>query len=422
MALRDWLKLSMCPGMGPATIARLLELAGGVDEAAKASESLLRMVSRVTPERAQDLAAGLKAAEGLVDEELRKAEDAGVALLGLDDPRYPPMLRQIHDPPPVLYVRGTLEDRDLMAVAIVGSRRCSFYGREQAERFGALLAGAGLTVISGAARGVDTAAHRGALSHPHGRTIAVLGCGVDVVYPPENEAVLRQIAERGAIVSEYALGAEPLSTNFPRRNRIISGMSRGVLVIEADQRSGALITARLAGDDHGRAVMALPGKLDNALASGPHQLIRDGATLVRDVHDVLEALGPLPEIDAAAEAPSAGEAPLGGAVPPLFADLAKRNVPPQAAPPSDPASAAKPGSSSRPARGRPESRRDARAAVASLNRRQRCIFDAIDSSAASVDDLVTRTGLEASAILSELTILSLKGLIKRVEGQSYARA
>src|SRR5262249_38618585 len=177
----------------------------------------------------------------------------------------------------------------------------------------ALLAGAGITVVSGGARGIDSAAHRGAMSHAQGRTIAVLGSGVDVPYPPENAKLFQEIAQRGAVISEYPLGTPPLKDNFPRRNRIISGLSRGVLVVEADERSGALITARLACDDHGRPVFALPGRVDNKMSAGPHRLIRDGATLVRSLEDIIEGLGPLPhgaveptlpvETDAAPHAP-----------------------------------------------------------------------------------------------------------------------
>src|SRR5439155_14814585 len=199
------------------------------------------------------------------------------------------------DPPAVLYVKGALEPRDLNSVAMVGSRRCSFYGREQSERFAALLAGAGITIVSGGARGIDSAAHRGAMSHPQGRTIAVLGCGVDVVYPPENANLFEEIATRGALISEYPLGTPPLKDNFPRRNRIVSGLSRGVLVVEADERSGALITTQQAIEDHSRPVFAIPGRIDNPLSAGPHTLIRDGAVLTESITQILDNLGPLPE-------------------------------------------------------------------------------------------------------------------------------
>jgi DNA processing protein len=242
-----------------------------------------------------------------VERELDRAAAAGIKIVPRDDDGYPPLLQEIPDPPPVLYVKGTIEPRDLNALAIVGSRRCSFYGREQSERFAALLAGAAITVVSGGARGIDSAAHRGALSHPNGRTIAVLGSGIDVPYPPENTKLFEQIAERGAVISEYSLGTPPVAENFPRRNRIVSGISRGVLVVEADDRSGALITARQACEDHGRPVFAVPGRVDNKLSSGPHRLIREGATLVTCLEEIVEGLGPLPqsvqEPIGAAEAP-----------------------------------------------------------------------------------------------------------------------
>ncbi len=253
--------------------------------------------SRGSPSKAGKIAASLRAAAGQVDAELARAAAAGATVICPDDGTYPPLLREIPDPPLVLYVRGTIEPRDLNAVAIVGSRKCSLYGREQAERFSALLAGAGFTVVSGGARGTDTAAHRGAILHPAGRTIAVLGSGVDVAYPPENAALFEQLARRGAVLSEYPMGTPPAAENFPKRNRIVSGMSRGVLVVEADERSGALITARQAADDHNRPVFALPGRVDNPLSSGPHALIRDGAVLVTKLEDILDDLGPLPDGD-----------------------------------------------------------------------------------------------------------------------------
>jgi DNA processing protein len=305
------------------------------------------------------------------------------------------LLKTIPDPPLVLYVKGTLEPRDLNAVAIVGSRKCSFYGREQAERFAALLGGAGVTVISGGARGVDSAAHRGALSHPDGRTIAVLGCGVNVVYPPENHSLFEQIASRGAIISEYPIDTPPLAENFPKRNRIVSGLSRGVLVVEADERSGALITARQAGVDQGRPVFALPGRVDNKLSFGPHQLIRDGAILVTKLEDILDDLGPLPH-GAMEEANSDGGS-----------EVLRRAG----------SGAAEPGSSEYLRTGVGEITKS----VIQLSIIQQSIVDQLSVDPIGIDTLIDRTGLDASVIMRELTFLSLKGAVQRVAGQKYKR-
>jgi DNA processing protein len=278
-------------------------------------------------------------------------------------------------------MKGSLEDRDLNGIALVGSRKCSHYGREQAERFAALLGGAGFTVISGGARGVDSAAHRGALSHTSGRTIAVLGSGIDVPYPPENANLFEQIAAQGAVLSEYAMGTPPLPENFPRRNRIVSGMSRGVLVIEADERSGALITARQAGEDHGRPVFAIPGRVDNPLSSGPHKLIRDGATLVTNLEDIIDGLGPLPQ--------NATE-------PQLFEQPVQERT-------------------------QPENKQTDDAVLDFLTDRQRLLMQHLGKDATTVDALIERTDMAAAVVLQELTYLSLKGLVRRIDGQSYAR-
>jgi len=226
------------------------------------------------------------------------------------------------------------------------------------------------------------------LSHPQGRTIAVLGSGLDTLYPPENASLFKQIAERGAVVSEFPFGTPPSAENFPRRNGIVSGMSRGVLVIEADERSGALITARLANEDHGRPVFALPGRVDNKMSLGCHKLIRDGAILFACLEDIQEGLDPLPHsatqpglfegIDLRVDAPELVDAP-------------------QA--PSDEPADLPPG----------------------LSEQQGAILRELGESALSVDQLIDRTGLDAGAILKELTFLSLKGLVHRVDGQAYAR-
>src|SRR5690606_20080044 len=213
------------------------------EAACTADARLLESLDGIAGRTAGEVARGLRASGDLAKREMDKAAAMGVDLVSRDDELYPPLLRQIPDPPPVLWTWGSLEARDLNAIGIVGSRRPSHYGKEQAERFGSLLAGAGFTVVSGGVYGVDACCHRGALRIMEGRTIAVLGCGVDIAYPPENTEMFQQIADGGgAVVSEHPLGTNPRREHFPRRNRIISGMARGVLVVEAGEQSGALIT------------------------------------------------------------------------------------------------------------------------------------------------------------------------------------
>jgi DNA processing protein len=383
LALHHWLQLSLTAGIGPILTRRLVAAAGSAQAACQADATLLRSIEGIGAGRAGSIAVSLRKASEEVDAELQRAASVNATVISPDDEAYPLLLREIPDPPSVLYVRGTLEPRDLNALAIVGSRKCTFYGREQAERFAALLAGAGMTVVSGGARGVDSATHRGALSHPNGRTIAVLGSGVDVAYPPENIELFNTISRRGAVVSEYPMGTEPARENFPRRNRIISGMSRGVLIVEADERSGALITARQAYDDQGRPVFALPGRVDNPLSIGPHRLIRDGATLTTNLEDILDGLGPLPQ---SANEPmlwkaESVESPVGEIKPP--------DVTP--------------------------------AALEMLTAQQRLLLEKMGTEESSVDRIIDVTGLQAGEVLQELTHLTLKGLIRRTSGQVYVR-
>jgi len=389
--LRHWLQLSLTDGLGPILTARLIAACGSAQAACGASAQLLQTIDGIGQAKAGRIAAALRAAAGLVDDELAKAERAGARVLCRDDDEYPPLLREIHDPPLVLYCRGDVQPRDLHAVAIVGSRKCSFYGREQAERFAALMAGAGVTVTSGGARGIDSAAHRGAMGVPGGRTIAVLGSGIDVVYPPENKGLFDDIAARGgAVLSEYPMGTPPKQENFPRRNRVVSGMSRGVLVIEADERSGALITARQAIEDHDRIVFALPGRVDVPTSQGPHKLIREGAVLVRGLDDILEELGPLPDAVRVGWAGATGEA---------AADVAgtgATSTEPVAAPPAS-------------------------APAPNLTDRQQAILAQFDGQPLGVDQLVERSGFAAHEVMQELTLLSLRGQLKRVDGSTYVR-
>jgi DNA processing protein len=378
--LRHWLQLSLTDGIGPILARRLIDAAGGIEAACHASPSLIRNVDGIGSGKAGRVHESLRGSIPAAESELERAQRMGIALLCPDDESYPTLLRTTPDPPLVLYLKGSLEPRDLNSLAIVGSRKCSFYGREQSERFAALLAGAGFTVISGGARGIDSAAHRGAMSHPQGRTIAVLGCGVDIAYPPENDSLFEQIARRGAVVSEFPLGTPPNRENFPRRNRVVSGMSRGVIVIEADEKSGALITARVACDDHDRPVFALPGRVDNPLSAGPHLLIRDGAALVIKLEDILEGLGPVPH---------------GAIEPGLF---------PDEAPVPNPGLVV-----------------EAPTSTAALTERQSLVLTHLSADPTSVDAIIERTELPAHVVLQELTFLSLKGQVRRVDGQTFAR-
>jgi DNA processing protein len=385
MGREHWLRLAMTDGIGPILIRRLIERAGSAEAACTANATLLLGIEGIGNAKARTILESMHAAK--VDDELHACDALGVRVICPDDDEYPTLLTQIPDPPAVLYVKGTFEPRDLNGLAIVGSRKCSYYGREQAERFAALLAGAGFTVISGGARGVDSSAHRGALSHSQGRTIAVLGSGIDVPYPPENAQLFEQIAARGAVISEYPLGTPPVAENFPRRNRIVSGMSRGVLVVEADERSGALITARQACDDHGRTVFAIPGRIDHSLSAGPHRLIRDGAVLTTSIDDIVQNLGPLPQV--AMEPTSFGADSVGS-------DAAE-SATPQAATPAAPV-------------------------MIDLTERQRLIVAHLSVDPVHVDALIERTELSAQDVLQELTLLSLKGVVKRIDGQSFVRS
>jgi len=223
-----------------------------------------------------------------VEKEIGLIKKQGVKFLTLTDTDYPNPLLSIPDPPPYLYVKGTICKEDERAIAIVGTRLPTLYGLSTAEKLARELSVYGITIISGMARGIDSAAHRGALA-AKGRTIAVLGCGVDRVYPPENKKLYEQIISNGAVISEFPIGAPPLPENFPQRNRIISGLVKGVLVAEASLRSGSLITARLALD-YGRDVFALPGSITSSQSKGTNNLIKQGAKLVEDARDILEEI------------------------------------------------------------------------------------------------------------------------------------
>lgn len=291
------LALTLTEGFGQATVARCIELFGSAAATLETKAHHLAEIERVGSTKARRLRSALdQTLDGeLIAREHELIAQYGVALVGIQDEGYPTLLKHIPDPPVLLWVRGEMVDQDALALGIVGSRKCSQYGREQADRFASLCAQSGLCIVSGGAKGIDAAAHRAAL-RSGGRTIAVIGSGLANPYPHDHAELFDTIAEagagRGTVVSEFPMNTPPNAQNFPRRNRIISGLSLGVLVVEAALRSGALITARLAVEEHHRELMAVPGRVDAAASAGCHKIIREGwATLVTNPGDVLDALG-----------------------------------------------------------------------------------------------------------------------------------
>lgn len=285
--IEAWIALDLLPAIGPRTVRKLLERFHSPERILSTPVSLIKESGILNKAQIEALKNGPD--EKKVGEVLGALEAAEAYALCLDDPAYPAVLRQIEDPPSVLYVKGSLEDFE-PAVAIVGTRSPSHYGKETAFTLARDLSTHGISIVSGLARGIDRQAHLGALDGI-AVTVAVLGSGVDTIYPPEHADLSDAIAKKGAVVSEFPPGTKPDARNFPRRNRIISGLSAGVIVIEASLPSGAMITARFAGEQ-GRLVMAVPGAVTNVRSQGPHHLIRQGATLVQGAQDVIAEIAP----------------------------------------------------------------------------------------------------------------------------------
>ena len=355
--------LNMLPTMGPVRLRKLLEVFATPDRVLAARRDALRAVEGIGPEVADQIVNW----ENIVDlpAELERIRQFGANIITAESPMYPRQLREIHAPPIVLYIWGDLIERDQHAIAVIGSRRTTHYGMESAKKLSYQLAYAGLTVISGLARGIDTAAHQGALA-AKGRTIAVIGSGLSKLYPPENAALAEKIRSgNGAVVSEFSMEIEPDRQTFPMRNRIISGWSHGILVVEAGLNSGALITVTQALEQ-GRSVYAVPGQINAPSAQGSNRLIQQGAKLVMDANDLLDDLQILlpetkPSPDAAVRA-----------LPLLTAD-------------------------------------------------ERRVYDAIETTETSIDAIATKSELPSGTVSSTLLRLELKRLVKQLPGKYFVR-
>jgi len=388
---RALLQLTLIPGLGPKRLFTLLKTFTEPRSILDATASSLRQVHGIGRDTADQIVSGRQKSLESLQREIELINQYDAKLISILDDEYPKLLRMIDDPPCILYVQGNLQlcIRE-PSVAIVGSRRCSAYGRDQAGRLSAGLAQAGLTIVSGGARGIDSEAHRGAL-RVNGKTIAVLGSGLAKVYPPENEDLFTEIAEHeGAVVSELAMETGPTAKNFPRRNRIISGLSLGTLVIEASERSGALITARLACEDHNRTLMILPGRVDSPTSTGCLRILRQGwGELVRDVADILEALdagGVNFLLDATI--PQLGET---SSTSSLF---------------DNKITAADTTTKQKQTAEHPLT-------LAGLTESQRKIYEALDGEPVELDELSARTGLDISRLQADVTMLQIRGLIAR---------
>jgi DNA processing protein len=279
-----YIALNMIDTLGPVRVRNLAEALGSPEAILEADEQQLQKTEGIGPEVARKIVEQ----RGSVSpaEEMEKASRIGARIVAFVDPEYPEPLKSIYDPPLALYVKGTLEKRDRHAVAMVGTRHATHYGLSVSDRLSYQLAKVGFTVVSGLARGIDTAAHRGAIKGG-GRTLAVIGSALDRLYPPENEDLAAEIAEHGALISEYTMGRQADRTTFPYRNRVVSGLSMGIVVVEAGAKSGAIITAEQAAEQ-GKTVFGVPGRIDMPGSKGVHALIKTGARLVDDVEDILQ--------------------------------------------------------------------------------------------------------------------------------------
>ena len=354
--------LSMVEGLGPKWLATLTTAFGSPQGVWYASEAKIKTIPRIPRKVVADL---IRKRDTLVpDQVLAELQRAGIKFFFSDDPVYPPLLKEIYDPPKVLYIKGDSALFQLPMIAVVGARKASPYGLAVAEKIGRELAEAGICVVSGMARGIDSAAHKGALS-VNGPTVAVLGCGVDVVYPAENRRLMSELADRGLVISEFPPGTGPAAGNFPVRNRIISGLSKGVVIIEAAEKSGSLITADCALEQC-RDVFAVPGQITNPLNKGAHRLIKQGDKLVEDVSDILDELG-------------------------MYSNSADRCIP-------------------------------TNYCQVDLTVEEKTLYNVISDEPVCSESLIEQTGLDPAKVMSMLLVMELKGLIRQLPGERYIRS
>jgi DNA processing protein len=364
-----YIALNMVDDVGPIRVRALRDRFGEAQAILGASKTELMQVEGVGEEVARSITSWREKVD--LDAELQRIDKSGVRIVCRDDAEYPKNLREIYDPPLVLYVKGALTERDALAIAVVGSRRTTLYGQDMARKLAFQLARVGVTVVSGLARGIDTAAHNGALQ-AKGRTVAVIGCGIDIVYPTENKKLADEIVEKGgAVVTEFPFGVQPDRQNFPMRNRIISGWSLGVVVVEANLKSGALITANQAGEQ-GRQVFAVPGRADSILSKGANKLIKDGAKLTEDVEDILSEFEYLlPKM--AGESVEAGRE--GGGTKPAL----------------------------------------------QLSETEERVMAQVGNEEVAIDEIIRASGLTTACVSATLLALEMKRLVRQLPGKQYVR-
>ncbi len=371
--LQEWLELRAVKGLGPTIFARLLARFGSPSRIRQTSQASLMRDGGIS----KNLAFAIHQPSTLevqthIQNELQAVKEGQLKIITLSDPTYPNRLKTLPDPPPLLYMKGSLLQSDDHALAMVGARNSSVAAREVTRRLSGDLAALGFTIISGLARGIDASAHEGALTVTGGRTIAVLGCGIDRIYPPEHKGLSRRVSTHGALISEFSMGTPPHSFHFPQRNRLISGLSLGVIISQATLKSGSLITARLALEQN-REVFAIPGPITDPRSQGPHALIKQGAKLVEETTDVVEEILPMLE--------------------PSFRkrwDISHTS-------PSDHVDNIR------------------------LGTEEKQVFNLITSDPVSLDNVISQGPFSPSEVMSILLSLEIKGLIKQITGLQYIR-